>query len=163
MIRLNIKTYNKILFNTVIDTRDGIQLPESLGWLFIGTCQTSKKKNIDFNKSSKYGVIITNSNLGTDGKLNVQLQERFDELTVKPNEIFGGEQDAQNKFKTLVSFIDAEANRLQKEIDSGRLAPTTMDDARQRVSQARSLSGAYKDILTNLDQKEKGDIRRFFN
>jgi len=64
-----IKTYNKILFNTVIDTRDGIQLPESLGWLFIGTCQTSKKKNIDFNKSSKYGVIITNSNLGTDGKL----------------------------------------------------------------------------------------------
>ena len=43
------------------------------------------------------------------------------------------------------------------------LAPATIDDARQRVSQARSLSGVYKEILTNLDQKEKGDIMRFFN
>jgi len=64
-----IKTYNKTLFNTVIETRDGIQLPESLGWLFIGTCQTSKKKNVDFGKSLKYGVTVTNNNLGTDGKL----------------------------------------------------------------------------------------------
>ena len=38
-----IKTFNKLIYQTVIDTRDGVQLPESLGWLFIGTCQQSKK------------------------------------------------------------------------------------------------------------------------
>jgi hypothetical protein len=63
------KTFNQLIYQTVIDTRDGIQLPESIGWIFIGTCQESKKKNIDFAKSHKYGVIVTNRNWETDGKL----------------------------------------------------------------------------------------------
>ena len=63
------KTFNKYIFQTVIDTRDGIQLPESLGWIFIGTCEQSKKNNIDFSKSVKYGVTVSNKNWETDGKL----------------------------------------------------------------------------------------------
>ena len=47
-LRMIIKKFNESLFQNVIDIRDGMQLPESIGWLFIGTCQTSKKKNIDF-------------------------------------------------------------------------------------------------------------------
>ena len=64
-----IKAFNKLVFNTVIDTRDGVQLPESIGWLFIGTCQQSKKYNIDFAKSHQYGVTVSNKNWATDGKL----------------------------------------------------------------------------------------------
>jgi len=64
-----IKSFNKNLFNTIIDTRDGIELPESLGWIFIGTCQQSKKNNIDYAKSVKYGVTVSNKNWETDGKL----------------------------------------------------------------------------------------------
>jgi hypothetical protein len=64
-----VKTFNKYIFQTVIDTRDGIELPESLGWVFIGTCQQSKKNNIDFSKSVKYGVTVSNKNWETDGKL----------------------------------------------------------------------------------------------
>lgn len=64
-----IKHYNRVLYNTVINTRDGVQLPEQIGWLFIGTCQRSKKENIDFAKSKKYGVTVTNKNWDTDGKL----------------------------------------------------------------------------------------------
>jgi hypothetical protein len=63
------KTFNRYIFQTVIDTRDGVQLPESLGWIFIGTCQQSKKNNIDFSKSVKYGVTVSNKNWETDGKL----------------------------------------------------------------------------------------------
>jgi len=44
-------------------------LPEQIGWLFIGTCQQSKKDNIDYAKSKKYGVKVTNNNWDTDGKL----------------------------------------------------------------------------------------------
>jgi hypothetical protein len=58
-----------VFYNTVINTRDGVQLPEQIGWLFIGTCQQSKKQNIDYVKSKKYGVTITNKNWDTDGKL----------------------------------------------------------------------------------------------
>lgn len=63
------RKFNNAVFQGVIDTRDGIQLPESLGWLFIGTCQQSKKANVDFAKSRKYGVTVTNKNWETDGKL----------------------------------------------------------------------------------------------
>ena len=68
-LRKIIKRFNQILYQTVIDTRDGVLLPEQVGWLFIGTCQTSKKENIDFAKSNKYGVAVTNKNWETDGKL----------------------------------------------------------------------------------------------
>jgi hypothetical protein len=63
------KDFNKIIYQTVIDTRDGVQLPELIGWFFIATCEQSKKNNIDFAKSKKYGVTVTNKNWETDGKL----------------------------------------------------------------------------------------------
>ena len=63
-------TFHNLFFETVIETRDGVKLPENLGNIFIGTCQTSKfRRNIDFGKSTKYGVIVTNTNWDTDGKL----------------------------------------------------------------------------------------------
>jgi hypothetical protein len=61
--------FHTLFWETVIDNRDGVQLPEGLGTIFIGTCQSSKKRNIDFGKSTKYGVIVTNTNWGTDNKL----------------------------------------------------------------------------------------------
>lgn len=69
MLRKIIKRFNQIVCQSVIDTRDGVQLPEQLGWIFIGTCQRSKKDNIDYAKSKKYGIKVTNNNWETDGKL----------------------------------------------------------------------------------------------
>lgn len=68
-LRKIVKYFNNTLYQTVIDTRDGVQLPEQIGWLFIGTCQSPKKQNIDFVKSKKYGVAVSNKNWETDGKL----------------------------------------------------------------------------------------------
>ena len=68
-LRSIIKSFNKRVYETVIDKRNGVELPESLGCLFIGTCQASKKKNIDFAKSKKYGVKVANKNWDSDGKL----------------------------------------------------------------------------------------------
>jgi hypothetical protein len=68
-LRKIVKYFNNTLYQIVIDTRDGVQLPEQIGWLFIGTCQSPKKQNIDFVKSKKYGVAVTNKNWETDGKL----------------------------------------------------------------------------------------------
>jgi len=68
-LRNIIKKFNYAVYNKVIDVRDGVQLPESIGWLFIGTCQQSKKQNINYAKSLKYGVSVSNNNWETDGKL----------------------------------------------------------------------------------------------
>lgn len=69
LLKQVVKKFNNTLFHEVIDNRDGIELPESIGWLFIGTCQQSKKLNVDYAKSKKYGVTITNKNWESDGKL----------------------------------------------------------------------------------------------
>jgi hypothetical protein len=69
VLKTIVKKFNTTVYQTVIDKRDGVQLPEQIGWLFIGTCQESKKKNIDFVKSHKYGMTVTNRNWDTDGKL----------------------------------------------------------------------------------------------
>jgi len=64
-----IKMFNQYVCQSVIDKRDGIELPESLGWLFIATCKSTKRKNINVDKSIKYGVEVSNKNWETDGKL----------------------------------------------------------------------------------------------
>jgi len=64
-----VKAFNEAVWETVIETRDGVQLPEGIGCIFIGTCENTRNSNIDFAKSHKYGVTVTNKNWETDGKL----------------------------------------------------------------------------------------------
>ena len=66
-----IKLYNKALWYGVIKFRDGVELPNSLGYLFIGTCSPSKykKQNINYADSTKHGKMLQNDNWETDGNL----------------------------------------------------------------------------------------------
>lgn len=66
-----IKMSNQKLWEKIISYRDGVQIPESLGFIFIGTCtsQNPKRKNINYGKSIKYGYEVNNNNLISDGKL----------------------------------------------------------------------------------------------
>jgi len=64
-----IKLYNVKLWNAVINYRDGVELPDSLGYLFIGTCPSSKTINPNYTLSHQYGKILQNKNWETDGNL----------------------------------------------------------------------------------------------
>ena len=64
-----IKLYNQNLWNGVIDNRDGVELPDSLGFLFTGTCPTLKTVNTNYQLSAQYGKVIQNKNWETDGKI----------------------------------------------------------------------------------------------
>ena len=64
-----INTFNEALWHEAIEHRDGVELPESLGNLFIGTCWRTKRKNINFGKSAQYEKTLTNHNHVTDGKV----------------------------------------------------------------------------------------------
>lgn len=61
-------TFNGMIWKTVIDERDGVELPEQLGYIFIGTCPR-KKSNVDFAKSASYGQILQNNNWESDNYL----------------------------------------------------------------------------------------------
>lgn len=85
-----IKTYNGKIWETVINTRDGIELPEQLGYLFIGSCPRKKSDNIDYKKSQYYGVKIQTQNWESDQYLakifytNYETKYRF-----KNHELWG--------------------------------------------------------------------------
>ena len=43
-----IKLYNKKLWEAVVENRNGVELPDSLGYLFIGTCKAAKTVNTNY-------------------------------------------------------------------------------------------------------------------
>jgi hypothetical protein len=61
-----IKTFNGLIWKTVVDERDGVQLPEQLGYIFIGSCPKKKGDNTDYKKSEYYGVKVQNQNWESD-------------------------------------------------------------------------------------------------
>ena len=69
ILRKIIKKFNQNIWNGVIDNRDGVELPNSLGYLFIGTCKPAKTINMNYALSKKYGKVIQNHNWETDGNL----------------------------------------------------------------------------------------------
>lgn len=65
-----ITTFNTKLWENVIECRDGVELPESLGHIFIGSCPpASKKKNYNYAQSKEHGVSIKHKNYDTDSFL----------------------------------------------------------------------------------------------
>jgi hypothetical protein len=65
-LRSIINEYSSILWNQVIENRDGVELPENLGFLFIGTCRPPKKYNTDYAKSFKYNQRLKHRNSESD-------------------------------------------------------------------------------------------------
>lgn len=64
-----IRIYNKRLWEGVIKYRDGVELPEFIGFLFLGTCPPAKRPNVNFSLSKEYGKPLSNRNWETDGNL----------------------------------------------------------------------------------------------
>jgi len=64
-----IQSFNGKIRETVLESRNGVELPESLGYLFIGSCPAPKKVNINFALSAKHGKLIENKNWDTDGHI----------------------------------------------------------------------------------------------
>jgi hypothetical protein len=64
-----ITTFNGILWQTAIESRDGIELPNRLGHVFIGTCPPKKSKNVDFKISADYLKVIQHRNWESDNYL----------------------------------------------------------------------------------------------
>lgn len=66
-----IKAANTKMWNEIIENRDGIELPESLGFLFIGTCvaKNPERKNVNYGESIKRGYQVLHQNWETDGNI----------------------------------------------------------------------------------------------
>lgn len=64
-----VKMFNEKLWTGVIENRDGVELPSSLGYIFIGTCPPRKSVNTNYALSAQYGKVLQNQNWETDGNV----------------------------------------------------------------------------------------------
>lgn len=68
-LREIIKAYNEALWNVGISYRDGQELPEGLGYLFIGSCPKQKSFDTNYPESTKNGVLTKFQNYESDNYL----------------------------------------------------------------------------------------------
>lgn len=61
-----ISVFNGKLWETVINEREGVELPEQLGNLFIGSCPRKQAHNTNYSVSNKLGSDVQFQNLNTD-------------------------------------------------------------------------------------------------
>lgn len=69
VLRKIAKTHNTNIWKEVLEYRDGVELQEGLGCIFIGSCMPPSGSNINVASSLKYGKKLKNINLGSDGFL----------------------------------------------------------------------------------------------
>lgn len=95
-----IASFNGKIWNTVINDRDGVQLPEQLGYIFLGTCPKKKGENTDYDKSAKYGVKLQNRNFESDQYIAKIFYTNFEtKYRFKNHELWGfvGVRDFKRK------------------------------------------------------------------
>lgn len=81
---------NKAIADTVIDFRDGIELPEQLGYMFLGTCQPKVRKNVDFKTTNYYQKVIQHRNWESDNYLAKIFYTNFEtKYKFKFHEVWG--------------------------------------------------------------------------
>ena len=61
-----VTAFNGMIWQTAVESRDGVELPEQLGYLFIGSCPRKKGENTNYKKSAEYGVKLQNQNWESD-------------------------------------------------------------------------------------------------
>jgi hypothetical protein len=84
-----ISTFNGKIWENVIKDRDGVEFPEQLGYVFIGTCPR-KKSNVDFKKSEYYGVKLQNQNWESDNYTAKIFYTNFEtKYKFKHNDLWG--------------------------------------------------------------------------
>lgn len=69
-IALWITAYNKAMAKAVVENRDGVQLPERIGYVVTGICKptpTTASNNIDFAASKRLGANVHYRNAHTNG------------------------------------------------------------------------------------------------
>lgn len=68
-LREVIDVHNELLWQTAISNREGAEFPEGLGYLFIGSCPSPKKFNIDYTLTHETGNVARHRNFESDNFL----------------------------------------------------------------------------------------------
>lgn len=126
--------------DTIVNTRDGIELPEQLGYMFLGTCQPKVRKNVDFSTTDHYLKVIQHRNWESDNYLAKIFYTNYEtKYKFKYNDLWGFK--AARQFTKLVGQEYPKNWKMYIQVDH------TLKIAR-----------LYRDYLHNQDRKHMDDI-----
>ena len=114
-----LKTFHGKLWDHALNNRDGVELPEGLGFIFVGTCQAAKTFVIDFASSIEYDEKIRHRNFASDNYLAKIFYTNFaNKYKFKNREMwmFKGTRD----FKRAVAKVYPEKWKMYVQVESGR-------------------------------------------
>lgn len=78
LIRKIVDEFNIELSEAVVKYREGVDLPERIGKMFVGNCEPSSKKNLNHMLSGVHKKLIGRHNLQTDGYLAKIFYSNYD-------------------------------------------------------------------------------------
>jgi hypothetical protein len=126
--------------DTIINTRDGIELPEQLGYMFLGTCQPKIRKNVDFKTSNHYLKVIQHRNWESDNYLAKIFYTNYEtKYKFKYNELWGFK--AAREFTKMVGQEYPKKWKMYIQVDH------TLKIAR-----------LYRDYIRKTNRQEEDDI-----
>lgn len=112
------KFHGKI-WDHALNNRDGVELPESLGFIFLGTCAPAKKYNVDFGALNKDDIKVRHRNFESDSKLAKIFYTNFaNKYKFKNREMWYF--TATRDFKRGVAPIYREHWKRYVEVENGR-------------------------------------------
>lgn len=99
-----IEEFNSTIYQETVNSREGVELPEDLGILFIGNCEPPKKKNINHKLSTIYKKPIGEHNLHSDRLLAKIFYSNYDKKYTFPSRELWSFKGSR-EFKSLVSTM----------------------------------------------------------
>lgn len=145
-----VNTYNAMLQDVVINERDGIELPEGLGYMFVGSCKPTVKENVDIYKSKQVGKKVMNRNLATDGYVCKIFYTNYESKFKFAHRSLWKFKGARQFTRTLSKVYREEWPKyiaVEEYIKiSSLVRKYQQDERRKRISDSRSLSEDYKEF-----------------
>ena len=129
-INLILSTFHGKLWDHTLLNRDGVELLEGLGYMFIGTCFSAKKFNIDVASSLKNNFKTRHRNFESDNYLAKIFYTNFaTKYKFKNRELWTFK--ATREFKRSVAKVYPTNWKLYVQVESGKNIANYMKKARK--------------------------------
>lgn len=143
-----VNTYNKRLMESVVNNSEGLKLPESLGIVFIASCEKPKKINPDYKKSAELGSIVNHRNWDSDNHLCKIFYTNYGlEYRLRDREIWSFK--ASKQFRANVSKAFIKNHNFYRLVDSNIKISELFRKARGRRNlkiKVSQLSNSYNEF-----------------
>lgn len=144
-----IDTFNEELYKGIIGNRDGVELPESLGFIFLGTCKSPKKKNVDIVKSIELGTEVLHKNWESDNNLlKIFYTNHTSKYPLQNKQVWSFK--AVKKFRQAASVAYKEDWSRYISIDSTRKISTMFAKLRKKdfiIKQIQAIPDGYNEFI----------------